>query len=105
MYVLDIDVTRNGNNLKLKVKFEFSLSMGLMVINHSNPYIHSTTVRDFLSDVHLSDLYVDAQYVRPTAHAQTPCDTCDNKFAYGARNLHMARAFGWNHMARAFGWN
>ena len=44
MYVLDIDVTRNGNNLKLKVKSEFSLSMGLMVINHSNPYIHSTTV-------------------------------------------------------------
>ena len=38
MYVLDIDVTRNGNNLKLKVKSEFSLSMGLMVINHSNPY-------------------------------------------------------------------
>ena len=51
LYVLDIDVTRNGNNLKLKVKSEFSLSMGLMVINHSNPYIHSTTVlcdkRDF----------------------------------------------------------
>ena len=44
LYVLDIDVTRNGNNLKLKVKSEFSLSMGLMVINHSNPYIHSTTV-------------------------------------------------------------
>ena len=43
MYVLDIDVTRNGNNLKLKVKSEFSLiSMGLMLINHSNPYIHST---------------------------------------------------------------
>ena len=40
---LDIDVTRNGNNLKLKVKSEFSLSMGLMVISHSNPYIHSTT--------------------------------------------------------------
>ena len=38
------DVTRNGNNLKLKVKSEFSLSMGLMVINHSNPYVHSTTV-------------------------------------------------------------
>ena len=44
LYVLDIDITRNGNNLKLKVKSEFSLSMGLMVINHSNPYIHSTTV-------------------------------------------------------------
>ena len=44
MYVLDIDINRNGNNLKLKVKSEFSLSMGLMVINHSNPYIHSTTV-------------------------------------------------------------
>ena len=28
LYVLDIDVTRNGNNLKLKVKSEFSLSMG-----------------------------------------------------------------------------
>ena len=41
---LDIDVTRNGNNLKLKVKFEFFLSMGLMLINHSNPYTHSTTV-------------------------------------------------------------
>ena len=39
-YVLDIDMTRNGNKLKLKVKSEFSLSM---VINHSNPYIHSTT--------------------------------------------------------------
>ena len=44
LYVFDIDVTRNGNNLKLKVKSEFSLSMGLMLINHSNPYIHSTTV-------------------------------------------------------------
>ena len=44
LYVLDIDVTRNGNNLKLKVKSEFSLSMGLMLINHSNPYIHSTTL-------------------------------------------------------------
>ena len=42
-YVLDIDVTRNGNNLKLKVKSEFSLSMSLMLINHSDPYIHSTT--------------------------------------------------------------
>ena len=31
-------------DLKLKVKSEFSLSMGLMLINHSNPYIHSTTV-------------------------------------------------------------
>ena len=28
LYVLDIDITRNGNNLKLKVKSEFSLSMG-----------------------------------------------------------------------------
>ena len=44
LYALDIDVTRNGNNSKLKVKSEFSLSMGLMLINHSNPYIHSTTV-------------------------------------------------------------
>ena len=44
VYVLDIDVTRNGNNLKLKIKSEISLSMGLMLINHSNPYIHSTTV-------------------------------------------------------------
>ena len=44
LYVFDIDVTRNGNNLKLNVKSEFSLSMGLMVINHSNPYIHSTTI-------------------------------------------------------------
>ena len=44
LYVLDIDVTRNGNNLKLKVKSEFSLSMDLMLINHSNPYIHSTNI-------------------------------------------------------------
>ena len=44
LYVLDIDVARNGNNLKLKVKSEFSLSMGLMLINNSNPYIHSTKV-------------------------------------------------------------
>ena len=44
LYVIDIDVTRNGNNLKLKVKSEFSLSMGLMLINHSTPYIHSTTI-------------------------------------------------------------
>ena len=28
----------------MKVKSEFSLSMGLMLINHSNPYIHSTTI-------------------------------------------------------------
>ena len=41
-YVLDIDVTRNGNNLKLKVKSEFSLiKYGL---NANKPYIHSTTV-------------------------------------------------------------
>ena len=40
----DIYVSRNGNNLKLKVKSEFSLSMALMLINHSNPYIHSTTI-------------------------------------------------------------
>ena len=44
LYVLYINVTRNGNNLKLKVKSEFSLSMGLMLIKHSNPYIHSTTI-------------------------------------------------------------
>ena len=44
LYVFDIDVIRNGNKLKLKVKSEFSLSVGLMLINHSNPYIHSTTV-------------------------------------------------------------
>ena len=51
---LDIDVTKNGNNLKLKVKSEFSLSMGLMVINHSNPYIHSTTI---LCDTNLGSVY------------------------------------------------
>ena len=39
------DVTRIGNNLKLKVKSEYSLSIGLMLMNHSNPYIHSTTYR------------------------------------------------------------
>ena len=44
LYVLDIDVTRNGNNLKLKVKSELSLVWALMLNNHSNPYIHSTTV-------------------------------------------------------------
>ena len=44
LYVIDVYVSRNGNNLKLKVKSEFSVSMGLMLINHSNPYIHSTTV-------------------------------------------------------------
>ena len=38
-YVLDIDVTRNRNTLKLKVKSEFSLSMGLILINHSNPTV------------------------------------------------------------------
>ena len=37
----DILDSRNGNNLKLKVKSEYSLSMGLMLINHSNLYIHS----------------------------------------------------------------
>ena len=41
-YVLDIDVSRNGYNLKLKVKSRFSLSMGLMLINRSNRYIHNT---------------------------------------------------------------
>ena len=39
LYVLDIDVTKTGNNSKPKVKSEFALSMGLMLINHSNPYI------------------------------------------------------------------
>ena len=43
-YVLDIYVSRNGNNLKLKVRSKFSLSMGLMLINHSNSYIHSATL-------------------------------------------------------------
>ena len=33
-----------GNNLKLKVKYTFPLSIGLMLINYSNPYIHSTTI-------------------------------------------------------------
>ena len=32
--VLDIDITRDGNNLKLKVRFEFSLSMDLMLRKH-----------------------------------------------------------------------
>ena len=41
-YVLDIDVTNSGKNLKLKVKYEFSLSFGLILSNHSNPYMHST---------------------------------------------------------------
>ena len=44
VHVLDIDVTRNGNNSKLNVKSEFSLSMGLMLINDSNPYIHSVII-------------------------------------------------------------
>ena len=39
LYVLDIDITRNGNNLKMKVKSEFSLSMGLMLINRTVQYI------------------------------------------------------------------
>ena len=56
-YVLDIDVTKNGNNSKLKVKSEFSLSMGLMLINHSKPYIHSTTL---LCDTHVRILNVCA---------------------------------------------
>ena len=38
MYILDIYVIRNDNNLKLKVKSEFSLSTCLMLINHCNPY-------------------------------------------------------------------
>ena len=45
LYVLDIYVTRNGNNLKLKVKSEFSLSKGLMLINHSNPYNYTQYYR------------------------------------------------------------
>ena len=44
LYVLDIDVSRNGYNLKLKVKYEFPLSMGLMLINNSNPYVHNTAI-------------------------------------------------------------
>ena len=45
-------MTRNGNNLKLKVKSEFSLSMGFMVIHHSNPHIHSTTIlSDFIGKI------------------------------------------------------
>ena len=47
---LTLMIIRNGSKLKLKVKSEFSLSMGLMVINHSNPYIHSSTV--------LCDIYI-----------------------------------------------
>ena len=34
--VLDIYITRNGNNLKLKVKSEFSLSIGLMLNHHKS---------------------------------------------------------------------
>ena len=41
-----------GKKLKLKVKSEFSLSMGLMLINHSNPYIHSTTILCDMTMVH-----------------------------------------------------
>ena len=40
--------------LHAKFKSEFSLNMGLMVINHSNPYIHSTTV---LCDEHMYCYY------------------------------------------------
>ena len=64
LYVLDIDVTRNGNNLKLKVKSEFSLSMGLMLINHSNPYIHSTTI---LCDIHVQRTNTAVPRIRDAA--------------------------------------
>ena len=40
---LDIDVSKNENYLKLKVKPVFPLSMGLMMVNHSDPYIQSTS--------------------------------------------------------------
>ena len=43
IYVLDIDVNRNGNNLKLKVKSEFSLIKYGLSPNYK-PYIHSTTL-------------------------------------------------------------
>ena len=68
LYVLDIDVNKNGNNSKLKVKSEFALSMGLMLINHSNPYIHSTTV---LCDKHVRILNVCARVYTCVAGRRT----------------------------------
>ena len=56
-------MTRNGNNLKLKVKSDFSLSMGLMVINHSNPY--STTI---LCDNIIYVVIIDALYSNNTTY-------------------------------------
>ena len=43
-HFLDTYVTRNGHNLNVKVNVEFSLSMGLMLTNHSNLFIHSIIV-------------------------------------------------------------
>ena len=70
-YILDIDVTKNGNNSKPKVKSEFSLilSMGLMLIKHSsNPYIHSTTV---LCDTHVRIINVCARVYTCVAGRRT----------------------------------
>ena len=66
------DVTRNGNNLKLKVKSEFSLSMGLMVINHSNPYIHSTTI---LCDYIIIIIFISVS-------RNTSCRKCSKMFLH-----------------------
>ena len=46
-YILDIDVTKNGNNSKPKVKSEFSLilSMGLMLIKHSSNPLYTQYYR------------------------------------------------------------
>ena len=98
MYVFDIDVTRNGNNLKLKVKSEFSLSMGLTLsraraINESNAVgqafivwiIKMANITDILSPLGISIYSCSRMYsewiVREALKAFVPRDlltlTCE----------------------------
>ena len=47
-HVLDFDVGRSQIEWNMKVKIRILICTGLMLNNHSNPYIESTTV---LSDI------------------------------------------------------
>ena len=63
-HVLHFGVDRSQIDWNMKVKIEISICTGLMLNDHSNPYIESTTV---LSDIYILYSWREACY--DVAHA------------------------------------
>ena len=57
----------------MKMKIEISICTGLMLNDHSNPYIESTTV---LSDIHDVSIYMYIQYYYYMQHSYTCTQHC-----------------------------